>query len=106
MQQGLKAAVRVPHASAAACLEAMRLARAVIDIGISASLSDGAVGTQLGYAGVRGSVWNVLINLNDIKDAAFVAEERAACTALLAEAGRLADEAASVVDARLLAPGK
>jgi glutamate formiminotransferase / formiminotetrahydrofolate cyclodeaminase len=103
MQQGLKAAVRVPRSSAEASLKAMRLARAVIDIGLPASLSDGAVGVQLGYAGVRGSLWNVLINLKDIKDADYVAAERAACAGLLAEAGKLADETARLVDERLLA---
>jgi glutamate formiminotransferase/formiminotetrahydrofolate cyclodeaminase len=103
MQLGLKVAVRVPRASAEASLHAMRLARAVIDIGLPASLSDGAVGVQMGYAGVRGSIWNVLINLKDIKDPDFVKAERAVCSSLLAEAGRLADEAARAVDERLLA---
>jgi glutamate formiminotransferase/formiminotetrahydrofolate cyclodeaminase len=103
MQEGLKAAVDVPWATAEASLGAMRLARAVAAIGNPASLSDGAVGVQIGFAGVRGGLWNVLINLKDITDAAYVAEKRAACEALLAEARALADEAGAWVDARLFA---
>jgi glutamate formiminotransferase/formiminotetrahydrofolate cyclodeaminase len=101
MQDGLKAAVDVPWATAEASLEAMRLARAVVDIGNPKSLSDGAVGVQIGYAGVRGGLWNVLINLKDITDAEYVAQRRAACAKLLAEAKVLAEETGKVVDAKL-----
>ena len=103
MQEGLKLAVDVPLATAEASLEAMRLARAVIDIGNPVSLSDGAVGVQIAYAGVRGGLWNVLINLKDITDADYVTAMRARCSDLLAAARTLADESAAAVDARLLA---
>lgn len=103
MQEGLKAAVEVPWATAQASLSAMRLARAVTAVGNPASLSDGAVGVQIAYAGVRGGLWNVLINLKDITDATYVADERAACAALLAEARALADEVGANIDERLAA---
>ena len=101
MQEGLKAAVDVPWATAEASLAAMRLSRAVVDIGNPKSLSDGAVGVQVGYAGVRGGLWNVLINLKDITDAEYVAHRRAACAKLLAEARVLAEETGKVVDGKL-----
>jgi glutamate formiminotransferase/formiminotetrahydrofolate cyclodeaminase len=103
MQEGLKAAVAVPWSTAEASFAAMQLARSVVTHGNPNSLSDGAVGVQIAFAGVRGGLWNVLINLKDIHDAAYVAEKRAACTTLLAEAKALADEAGDAVDARLAA---
>ncbi len=103
MQEGLKEAVAVPWATAEASFAAMRLAREVATIGNPNSLSDGAVGVQIAYAGVRGGLWNVLINLKDITDAEYVAEKRAACTRLLAEARALADETGSYVDDRMFA---
>jgi glutamate formiminotransferase/formiminotetrahydrofolate cyclodeaminase len=103
MQEGLKAAVQVPWSTAEASYAAMQLARAVVTHGNPNSLSDGAVGVQIAFAGVRGGLWNVLINLKDVQDPAYVAEKRAACVALLAEARALADEAAGTVDERLSA---
>jgi glutamate formiminotransferase/formiminotetrahydrofolate cyclodeaminase len=103
MQEGLKAAVQVPWSTAEASYAAMQLARAVVTHGNPNSLSDGAVGVQIAFAGVRGGLWNVLINLKDVQDPAYVAEKRAACVALLAEARALADEAAGAVDERLSA---
>jgi glutamate formiminotransferase/formiminotetrahydrofolate cyclodeaminase len=75
----------------------------VAKIGNPNSLSDGAVGVQIAYAGVRGGLWNVLINLKDITDAGYVTDKRAACAGLLAEARALADEAGAYVDERLAA---
>ncbi|MBK8255368.1 MAG: glutamate formimidoyltransferase [Polyangiaceae bacterium] len=103
MQEGLKEAVAVPWATAEASFAAMRLAREVATIGNPASLSDGAVGVQIAYAGVRGGLWNVLINLKDITDPAYVAEKRAACEKLLADARDLADETGKYVDGRMIA---
>jgi glutamate formiminotransferase/formiminotetrahydrofolate cyclodeaminase len=103
MQEGLQAAVAVPWITAQDSLAAMRLSRAVVDLGNPASLSDGAVGVQLAYAGVRGALWNVLINLKDIRDAGYVAEKRTAAAALLAEARALAEESGAHVEARLAA---
>lgn len=103
MQEGLKAAVHVPWMTAEASLGAMQLARAVVTHGKPSSLSDGAVGVQIAFAGVRGGLWNVLINLKDISDPAYVAEKRAACALLLGTARALADEVANAVDERLAA---
>lgn len=103
MQEGLKAAVDVPWATAEQSLAAMKLGSAVARIGNPNSLSDGAVGVQVAYAGVRGGLWNVMINLKDITDAAYVAEKRAASAALLAEARGVAEETGNYVDDRMIA---
>jgi glutamate formiminotransferase / formiminotetrahydrofolate cyclodeaminase len=103
MQEGLEHAVQVPWATAEASLAAMCLSRAVAAVGNPSSLSDGAVGVQIAFAGVRGGLWNVMINLKDITSAAYVADKREACARLLAEARAIADEAGAYVDERLAA---
>lgn len=106
MQDGLKAAVRVPFRTAELSYAAMQSARAAVEHGNPSSITDGAVGAQLGFAGVRGGIWNVLINLKDITDAAFVSEMRERCDALLKDARQLLDQIVVHVDARLTEPIK
>ncbi len=79
----------------------MQAAWAAVQHGSVNSITDGAVGAQMGYAGVRGAVWNVLINLKDITDPAFVREMRERCETLLRETKQLLDQVAAHVDKRL-----
>jgi glutamate formiminotransferase/formiminotetrahydrofolate cyclodeaminase len=101
MQEGLQAAVRVPYQTALASYEAMQAAWVAVQHGKVSSITDGAVGAQMGYAGVRGAVWNVLINLKDITDPAFVRDMRQKCETLLGEATHLLDQVSANVDKRL-----
>jgi len=101
MQEGLKAVVRVPYQTALAAYQGMQAAWTVVRHGNVSSITDGAVGAQAAYAGVRGGVWNVMINLKDITDPSFVAETRAKCDALLKDAGALLEQVTTHVDARL-----
>lgn len=101
MQEGLKAAVRVPYRTAELSFAAMRAAWVAVQHGNVGSVTDGAVGAQIGHAGVRGGIWNVLINLKEIADAAFVRDMRQKCEALLAEAERLLEHVTRDVDRRL-----
>jgi glutamate formiminotransferase/formiminotetrahydrofolate cyclodeaminase len=103
MQQGLKTAVEVPWSTAQACFEVMRAAELAMHHGNPASITDTMVGAQMGFAGVRGGIWNVLINLKDITDATFTAEMRARCAQLLADAQGLLDGAMAHGDGRLAA---
>ena len=103
MQVGLKAAVAVPMATAERSLAAMKAAQRAAESGNPASLTDALVGAQMGFAGLRGGLWNVLINLKDIDDAAFVARERKRCADLLKEGETLLAAIASEGDARLAA---
>jgi len=101
MQAGLKLAVAVPMRTAEASFEAMQVARDAAEHGNPASVTDGAVGSAAAWAGVQGGVWNVLINLKDIADRAYVDRMRARCVTLLARATALRDEAGAAVDAKL-----
>jgi glutamate formiminotransferase/formiminotetrahydrofolate cyclodeaminase len=102
MQLGLKRAVNVPYQTALASFVAMQSAWAVVEHGNVNSLTDGAVGAQIGYAGVRGAIWNVLINLKDITDPAFVRDMRNACGSLLEDAHALLAQVTQHVDRRLV----
>jgi glutamate formiminotransferase/formiminotetrahydrofolate cyclodeaminase len=101
MQEGLKIAIDVPWRTAELSFETMQLAQEVSGIGNPNSLTDAAVGVQMGFAGVRGGLWNVTINLKDVTDAAFVATMQQRCADLLAKAETLLSESARGMDARL-----
>jgi glutamate formiminotransferase/formiminotetrahydrofolate cyclodeaminase len=102
MLDGLKSAVNVPFQTAALSLEAMKAAAIVVEHGNPASITDGLVGIQMGFAGVRGGVWNVLINLKDISDAAYNDEMKKRCEALLAKAQTLLESVISLGEAKLI----
>ena len=103
LQRELKGAVAVPWATAQASFEVMRAADLALGSGSPASLTDALVGLQMGFAGVRGGIWNVLINLKDITDRAFTADLEARCARLRAEAQALLDEATARGDGQLAA---
>jgi glutamate formiminotransferase/formiminotetrahydrofolate cyclodeaminase len=103
MQEGLKVAVAVPFQTAQQSFAAMQAAWTAVQHGNVSSITDGAVGAQVGFAGVRGGIWNVLVNLKDVTDRAFVAEMCGQCDALLQRARALLDQVTAEVDARLAA---
>lgn len=97
IQEGLKQAVRVPLRTAELSLQAMRVAAEAVNAGNINSVTDAGVGAQIAFTGVRGGVFNVLINLPQIKDERFIAEMQDACARLEKEAGDLlADVLAAV----------
>ncbi len=103
MQAGLKAAVAVPLATAEQSLAAMKVAGRAAESGNPASLTDALVGAQAAFTGLRGGLWNVLINLKDIEDAAFVMTHQTRCASLLKEGEALLAAIAGEGDARLAA---
>ena len=101
MQEGLKLAVEVPLRTARLSYEAMETAEIAMQHGNPNSITDAMVGFTIASAGVRGGVWNVLINLKDITDAGCVAEMRPACARLLDRADALLARATRDGNARL-----
>ena len=81
-QGGLKKAVHVPLKTARLSFEAIKIAQAVVDHGNPNSITDVGVGAQMAYTGVKGGIYNVLINLKDIKDEQFIAEMKQNCATL------------------------
>jgi glutamate formiminotransferase/formiminotetrahydrofolate cyclodeaminase len=101
MQQGLKVAVDVPWSTAKACFDVMKASELAMKHGNPASITDAMQGVQMGFAGVRGGIWNVIINLKDITDEAFNADMKASCAKLLEDARTLVDRATAYGDAAL-----
>ena len=102
MQAGLKVAIDVPLDTAKASFAALELAGEASRLGKVASITDAAVGAQMAYGGVRGGIWNVVINLKDITDADYVANIQRECSTLLAQAGEKQKEITAYVDQKLL----
>lgn len=102
MQAGLKVAIDVPLETAKASFAALELAGEASRLGKVASITDAAVGAQMAYAGVRGGIWNVVINLKDITDEAYVAGMQRECSSLLTQAGERLGEITAYIDQKLL----
>lgn len=85
-QTGLKQAVAVPLNTARHSFQALQIAEIVVKHGNPNSVTDVGVGAQMAYSGVLGGIYNVLINLKDIQDSAFVQEMKTTCAEIKAQA--------------------
>lgn len=74
MQDGLKAAVAVPLSVAKRSYEVMPYAEAMVTKGNKTAVTDALVATMMARTAVLGALFNVKINLESIKDEAFVEE--------------------------------
>ena len=101
MQAGLKQAVMVPLNTAKQSFRAIEIAEVVAKNGNPNSITDVGVGAQSAYTGVLGGIYNVLINLKDIKDQKFVDEMRATCAELKEKAQKRLGEVLSFVESKL-----
>ncbi|MGD9489816.1 MAG: glutamate formimidoyltransferase [Calditrichaceae bacterium] len=102
MQSGLKQAVMVPLQTAKLSFEAIKIADTVVDYGNPNSITDVGVGALIAFTGVKGGIYNVLINLKDIKDKNFVDEMKEACTGLEKEARSLLDTILKKVESAIV----
>ena len=101
MQEGLKQAVRVPLNTAQLSFEAVKIAMTVAQNGNPNSITDVGVGAQSAYTGVLGGIYNVLINLKDIKDEKFVNEMRKTCAELKTNAQKELNKVLEFVEGKL-----
>ncbi|MEJ2048878.1 MAG: cyclodeaminase/cyclohydrolase family protein, partial [Calditrichota bacterium] len=92
IQDGLKQAVMVPLNTAELSLAALKTAQRVVEIGNRNSSTDAGVGAQIAFTGVRGGIYNVLINLPQIADKKFIQEMKKKCDELETTAQRHLDE--------------
>lgn len=101
MQNGLKNAVKVPFHTAEESSKAIQLAEIVAKNGNPNSITDVGVGAQMAYSGVLGGIYNVLINLKDIKDADFCNEMRNKCDQLKIDSHHKLIDVLNYVEAKL-----
>jgi glutamate formiminotransferase/formiminotetrahydrofolate cyclodeaminase len=101
MQKGLKKAVYVPLNTAELSYQAIEIAETVAKNGNPSSITDVGVGAQSAYTGVLGGIYNVLINLKDIKDDRFNDEMRKSCRELKNKANHKLSDVLSYVESKL-----
>jgi methenyltetrahydrofolate cyclohydrolase len=82
IQAALKGAIETPLEMMRACAAALEEAAAVRDFGNANASSDVGVAVELLQAGLRGARLNVEINLEHVKDAAYVAAVRSELAAI------------------------
>lgn len=76
LQEALEGAASVPLKTASACADVLEKATRVAEIGITSASSDIGVAVLLAQTGFKGASMNVKINLDHIKDTAFVRRSR------------------------------
>jgi len=91
----------VPLNTAKQSLRAIEIAEAVAKNGNPNSITDVGVGAQSAYTGVLGGIYNVLINLKDIKDEKFNSDMRKSCTELKEKAQKKLSEVLSFIESKL-----
>jgi len=92
MLEGLKKAVDVPYKTAVDSLNSIKLCKTICELGNKNSVTDAGVGVEMALAGLRGAVFNVLINLPGIEDQLFVKEMKEQCDKLVKEGNELTEE--------------
>lgn len=102
MLNGLKKAVSVPLKTADLSLKAIELAEIVVDNGNPNSITDVGVGAQMAYSGVLGGIYNVQINLKEIKDEQFCIEMQKKCEYLKQKAADKLREVLSKVEQKIV----
>jgi len=101
MQKGLKQAVFIPLNTAKLSLQAIEIAESVAKNSNPNSITDVGVGAQSAYTGVLGGIYNVLINLKDIKDDKFNDEMRKSCAELKEKAKKKLEDVLEFVESKL-----
>ncbi|MCK5455931.1 MAG: cyclodeaminase/cyclohydrolase family protein [Melioribacteraceae bacterium] len=91
----------IPFKTAQQSYKAIEIAEVVAEVGNPNSITDVGVGAQIAYSGVLGGIYNVLINLKDIKDEEFNAKMREDCAALKLKAQRMLADVTEVVEDKL-----
>ncbi len=76
IQEALKGACEVPLRVMERCLEVIALAKQAVQRGNTNAVSDGAAGAELARAAMKVASYNVMINIDSIKDAEYAKDAR------------------------------
>jgi len=101
IQEGYKIALEPPLRTATKCVEIMREQDVLAEYGNKNAITDVGVGILLAYAATESALFNVIINLNSIKDEAYNKEINAKVDSLMKEAAEHRDKNLKVVYKRL-----
>ncbi|NIR45690.1 MAG: glutamate formimidoyltransferase [Gemmatimonadetes bacterium] len=103
MQEGYKAATRVPLKTVRDCRDALALCVEMAELADPEMVSDVGTGAHMAAAGAHAAAYNVRINLRHIGDEDFNAEMSRSLSALIEECEALKSKAVTKVDAVLAA---
>lgn len=92
LQKCLKSACEVPVAIVKQCYESIKLHEALVDNCSMLAISDVGVGVQALRAAIIGAQLNVIININSIKDEAYVEKVKKETEPLIQDGIKIADE--------------
>jgi glutamate formiminotransferase/formiminotetrahydrofolate cyclodeaminase len=101
LQTALKQAVQVPLETATLSLKAVQIAETVAQYGNPSAITDVGTGAQIAFAGLKGGIYNILINLKDIEDECFSNEMRQQCTELQENAKTILDRIERLLEEKL-----
>ncbi len=101
MLEGLKQAVAVPLTTARNCFEVLELACLVAEKGNPGSVSDAGVSAHLAFAGVKGAILNVLINLQQLSDQKFNQKMITTCRKLETDAQKKLNQITVLVEEKI-----
>ncbi|UCC48044.1 MAG: glutamate formimidoyltransferase [Gemmatimonadota bacterium] len=101
LEEGYKAATRVPLGTVRLCLDALALCAEAAELADPEMVSDVGTGAHMAHAGAQAAGYNVRINLRHIADKAFAQEMREKVATLLAECAELTAGAVEKVEEAL-----
>jgi formiminotetrahydrofolate cyclodeaminase len=92
LEKALKQACSVPVAIVKACYEAIKLHEDLVDKCSKLAISDVGVGVQCLRAAIIGAHLNVIININSIKDTAYIEKVKSEVEPLVENGTKIADD--------------
>ncbi|MBK7106319.1 MAG: glutamate formimidoyltransferase [Ignavibacteriae bacterium] len=98
---GLKKAVNVPLRTSELSLKVLEISFTVVKLGNPNSITDVGVGAQMAYSGVLGGIYNVLVNLKEIKDETFCISMKEKCSLLKNDAQNKLSEILNFVESKI-----
>jgi len=94
-------ALEIPLSAAKESLEVLKLQKVFAEYGNVNAITDIGVGALLAASGLEGALFNVLINLQGIKDKEYASKIKKECDDVLAEGNKLKEETLKIVYSKL-----
>lgn len=101
IQDATKGALEVPLSAAKASLDVLKLQKVFAEYGNVNAITDVGVGALLAYAGLEGALFNVLINLQGLKDQDYVSNVKKETEEVLSAGKELKEEVIKIVYSKL-----
>ena len=97
INKAIKYATTIPHETLKHCYEVMKISYSAAKYGNSNSISDAGVAIEIAYAGIRGALLNIYINLNQIDDEIFKDRINKSSKKILDESKKLLNKTRKII---------